>query len=123
MIHSMVEFRDGSTIAQMDLTADARAHRPRPVLARAAPGHRRAVRLDAGAIWDFSPLDDEAFPAVRLARRVGAAGGTYPAVYNAANEVGVDAFRDGQIGFLDIVDTVARVVDEHQGVKISGTER
>ena len=39
-----------------------------------------------------------------------------PTVYNAANEVGVDAFHDGQIGFLDIVDTVARVVDEHQGV-------
>ena len=46
------------------------------------------------------------------------AGGTYPAVYNAANEVGVDAFHDGQIGFLDIVDTVARVVDEHQGSEL-----
>ena len=73
------------------------------------------MRLDAGAVLGLLPLDDEAFPAVRLARQVGAAGGTYPAVYNAANEVGVDAFHDGQIGFLDIVDTVARVVDEHQG--------
>jgi 1-deoxy-D-xylulose-5-phosphate reductoisomerase len=63
--------------------------------------------------WDFFPLDDDAFPAVRLARQVGAAGGTYPAVYNAANEVGVDAFHEGRIGFLDIVDTVSRVVQEH----------
>jgi len=57
---------------------------------------------------------------VRLARQVGSAGGTYPAVYNAANEVGVDAFHDGQIGFLDIVDTVSRVVDEHQGSVSAG---
>jgi 1-deoxy-D-xylulose-5-phosphate reductoisomerase len=65
--------------------------------------------------WDFFPLDDDAFPAVRLARQVGAAGGTYPAVYNAANEVAVDAFHDRTIGFVDIVDTVARVVEEHDG--------
>lgn len=115
MIHSMVEFRDGSTIAQMG---------PPRMLVPIALGlswPERLPDIDApcdwtqAQSWDFSPLDDEAFPAVRLARQVGAAGGTYPAVYNAANEVGVDAFHDGQIGFLDIVDTVARVVDEHQG--------
>ncbi len=61
--------------------------------------------------WDFEPLDDGAFPAVRLARRVGQAGGTCPAVHNAANEVAVEAFHDGRIGFVAIVDTVARVVD------------
>ena len=65
-------------------------------------------------------MDDDAFPAVRLARQVGEAGGTSPAVYNAANEVGVDAFHDGAIGFLDIVDTVSRVLDEHRSV--SGSE-
>jgi 1-deoxy-D-xylulose-5-phosphate reductoisomerase len=70
--------------------------------------------------WEFFPLDDDAFPAVGLARQVGEAAGTYPAVYNAANEVGVDAFHDGQIGFLDIVDTVSRVVDEHQGSDSAG---
>ena len=63
--------------------------------------------------WDFEPLDDDAFPAVRLARQVGEAGGTYPAVYNAANEVAVDAFHDGHIGFVEIVDTVGRVVEDH----------
>ncbi len=52
---------------------------------------------------------------MRLARQVGAAGGTYPAVYNAANEVCVDAFHDGTIRFTDIVDTIERVVDAHAG--------
>ena len=64
--------------------------------------------------WDFEPLDAEAFPAVALAKRVGEAGGTYPAVFNAANEQAVAAFHAGRIGFLDIVDTVARVVDAHE---------
>ena len=63
--------------------------------------------------WEFLPLDREAFRSVPLAYRVGEAGGTYPAVYNAANEECVEAFHAGRIGFLDIVDTVERVVDEH----------
>jgi 1-deoxy-D-xylulose-5-phosphate reductoisomerase len=73
------------------------------------------VPLDwtAAHTWTFEPLDGEAFPAVALARRVGEAGGTWPAVYNAANEVAVDAFHDGQIGFVGIVDTVAAVVDAY----------
>ena len=61
--------------------------------------------------WTFEPLDGRAFPAVELARRVGRAGGSYPAVFNAANEQAVAAFHDGRIGFLDIVDTIDRVVD------------
>jgi 1-deoxy-D-xylulose-5-phosphate reductoisomerase len=63
--------------------------------------------------WRFEPLDDDAFPAVRLARQVGEAGSTYPAVYNAANEECVAAFHAGRIAFPDIVGTVQRVVDEH----------
>jgi 1-deoxy-D-xylulose-5-phosphate reductoisomerase len=63
--------------------------------------------------WDFEPLDDDAFPAVALARRVGEAGGTWPAVYNAANEVAVDAFHEGRLRFVEIVDTVADVVDAY----------
>ena len=72
--------------------------------------------------WDFEPLDDDAFPAVRLARQVGEAGGTYPAVYNAANEVAVDAFHEGALGFVEIVDTVARVVEEHASGSAAGIE-
>lgn len=112
-IHSMVEFRDGSTIAQLG---------PPRMLVPIALGLSWPERLDdvdepcdwsLAQSWDFAPLDDDAFPAVRLARRVGEAGGTFPAVYNAANEVAVDAFHEGRIGFVDIVDSVERVVDAH----------
>ena len=113
-IHSMVEFHDGSTIAQ--------AGPPRMLvpIALGLSWPERLPDVDApcdwstASTWEFHPLDDEAFPAVRLARRVGEAGGTHPAVYNAANEICVDAFHDGTIGFLDIVDTVARVVRVHE---------
>jgi 1-deoxy-D-xylulose-5-phosphate reductoisomerase len=71
------------------------------------------VDWTAAHTWTFEPLDEDAFPAVPLARQVGAAGGTMPAVYNAANEVCVDAFLTGQIPFAGIVDTVAQVVSEH----------
>ena len=112
-IHSMVEFHDGSTIAQMG---------PPRMLVPIALGLSWPDRLEdvdepcdwgVAQSWDFFPLDDEAFPAVRLARQVGRAGGTYPAVYNAANEVCVDAFHAEAIGFLDIVDTVAQVVEAY----------
>src|SRR5690606_9262813 len=123
--HSMVEFHDGSTIAQAA---------PPLMLVPIALGLTWPDRLAAvdepsdwstASTWEFHPLDDEAFPAVRLARRVGEAGGILPAVYNAANEVCVDAFHDGAIGFLDIVDTVARVGEAHESASGShdGTER
>ncbi len=113
MIHSMVEFVDGSTIAQAG---------PPRMLVPIALGLSWPERIADADVpvdwtraqsWDFEPLDDDAFPAVSLARRVGMAGGTWPAVYNAANEVAVDAFHDGRVGFVDIVDTVARVVDAY----------
>ncbi len=113
VVHSMVEFVDGSTVAQcsppdMRLPISLGLGWPERVEG-AAPG----LDLTRAATWEFLPLDDEAFPAIRLARRVGAAGGTYPAVYNAANEECVSAFLAGRIAFLDIVDTVGRVVDDH----------
>jgi 1-deoxy-D-xylulose-5-phosphate reductoisomerase len=63
--------------------------------------------------WEFFPLDDEAFPAVGLARAAGTTGATAPAVYNAANEVAVAAFRAGRLGFVEIIDTVSRVLGMH----------
>ncbi len=74
------------------------------------------VPLDwtAAHAWTFEPLDGEAFPAVALAKRVGTAGSTYPAVFNAANEQAVTAFHAGRIGYLDILETVERVVDAHE---------
>jgi len=114
VVHSMVEFVDGSTIAQAS-PPDMRL----PIaLALGWPdridGAARGCDWTAGATWQFFPLDDEAFPAVRLARRVGTAGSTYPAVFNAANEECVQGFWDGRLGFPGILDVVARVVDEHQ---------
>ncbi|MDN5765876.1 MAG: 1-deoxy-D-xylulose-5-phosphate reductoisomerase [Humibacillus sp.] len=113
LIHSMVEFTDGSTLAQAG---------PPSMLVPIALGMAWPDRVpDAGpsidwsqaATWSFEPLDHEAFPAVSLAKRVGEAGGTWPAVYNAANEVCVQAFFDGSLRFVDIVDTVAKVVERY----------
>jgi 1-deoxy-D-xylulose-5-phosphate reductoisomerase len=112
VIHSMVEFTDGSTIAQasppdMRLPIALALGWPERVPAAAA-----AVDWAAAQTWTFEPLDAVAFPAVDLARRAGAAGGCAPAVYNAANEGLVAAFHSGGIEFLQIVDTVRDVLDE-----------
>ena len=111
MVHSMVEFIDGSTIAQasppdMRLPISLALDWPRRIGGVGAP-----IDWTRASEWTFEPLDAEVFPAVGLAKQVGRAGGVYPAVYNAANEQAVDAFHEGRIGFLDIVDTVQAVVD------------
>ncbi len=63
--------------------------------------------------WTFESLDDDTFPAVALAKHVREAGGTYPAVFNAANEQAVEAFHAHRVPFLGIVETIRRVVDAH----------
>ena len=115
VVHSMVQFVDGATLAQasppdMALPIALGLSWPERV-----SGAARPCDWSTASAWTFEPLDDEAFPAVELARAAGRHGGTAPAVYNAANEVGVDAFHEGRLGFLDIVDTVAAVVAEHVG--------
>jgi 1-deoxy-D-xylulose-5-phosphate reductoisomerase len=113
VVHSMVEFTDGSTLAQ--------ASPPTMLIPIAlglawpdrVPDTAPAVDWTRPQAWEFFPLDDEAFPAVRLAREAGSRGGTAPAVYNAANEVCVQAFRDGRLRFPGIVDTVAAVMAAH----------
>jgi 1-deoxy-D-xylulose-5-phosphate reductoisomerase len=112
IVHSMVEFVDGSTIAQasppnMRLPISLALDWPHRVPEVGVP-----LDWSTASTWKFEPLDETAFPAVALARRVGAAGGCFPAVFNAANEEAVAAFHEGRIGFLDIVDTIDRVVDE-----------
>ena len=113
IVHSMVEFSDGSTLAQVS-PPDMRL----PIalglgwpdrVPDAIPG----MDWSTAATWEFLPLDAEAFPAVDLARAAGRRGGTAPAVLNAANEECVAAFLAGRLAFPAIVDTVARVVDEH----------
>ena len=113
IVHSMVEFVDGSTIAQCS-PPDMRL----PIgLALAWPDRLPGVAAPCSwtdpTSWTFEPLDNETFPAVDLARAAGAAAGTAPAVYNAANEAAVDAFCEGRIGFLDITATVRTVLEEH----------
>ena len=112
IVHSMVEFTDGSTLAQlsppdMRLTIALAMGWPDRVPDAAAP-----MDWTRAQHWTFEPLDNTTFPAVDLARRAGAAGGCAPAVYNAANEELVAAFHAGAVGFLQIVDTVADVLDE-----------
>jgi len=113
VVHSMVEFVDGSTIAQAS-PPDMRL----PIALGLAwpdrvPGAAPGCDWAGAATWEFFPLDDAAFPAVALARHCGRTGGTAPAVYNAANEECVAAFLAGRLPFSGIVETVARVVEEH----------
>lgn len=113
IVHSMVEFVDGSTIAQcsppdMRLPISLGLDWPNRVAGVGVP-----LDWSAASSWSFEPLDGEAFPAVALAKSVGKAGGTWPAVFNAANEQAVLAFHAGRIGYLDIVDIVSAVVDRH----------
>ncbi|MDH6236491.1 1-deoxy-D-xylulose-5-phosphate reductoisomerase [Cryobacterium sp. CG_9.6] len=114
IVHSMVEFIDGSTIAQasppdMRLPISLGLDWPNRVAAVGTP-----LDWTTPQTWTFEPLDGTAFPAVELAKRVGRLGGSYPAVFNAANEQAVAAFHAMKIGFLDIVDTVLHVVESHE---------
>ncbi|WP_368266567.1 1-deoxy-D-xylulose-5-phosphate reductoisomerase [Corynebacterium ulcerans] len=110
IVHSMITFSDGATIAQasppsMKLPISHALDWPARV-----PGAQPSLDFSSASSWDFMPVDDQAFPAIRLAREVALAGGTYPAVYNAANEEAAAAFLSGRIRFPHIVDTVEEIV-------------
>jgi 1-deoxy-D-xylulose-5-phosphate reductoisomerase len=111
-VHSMVEFVDGSTLAQasppdMRLPISLALGWPQRVAEAAKP-----VDWTTARTWEFEPLDEEAFPAVRLAKQAGQTGGLLPAMFNAANEEAVAAFRAGDLAFPAIVDTVEKVLAE-----------
>ena len=111
IVHSMVTFADGATIAQasppsMKLPISHALNWPRRI-----PGAQPALDFSQASEWTFEPLDDDAFPAVKLARQAAQEGDPYPAIYNAANEVAVDAFVGGRVRFPEIVDIVAEVLD------------
>ena len=113
VVHSMVEFVDGSTLAQAS-PPDMRL----PIALglcwpRRAPGAAPACDWTRAATWTFEPLDEEAFPAVRAAKEAAAASSTHMAVFNAANEEAVDAFHAGALPFDGIVDTVRAVVADY----------
>ncbi|WP_280299709.1 1-deoxy-D-xylulose-5-phosphate reductoisomerase [Nocardia abscessus] len=111
IVHSMVTFTDGSTLAQasppdMKLPIALALGWPDRV-----PGAAAACDFGTASTWTFEPVDNDVFPAVELARAAGQAGGSVTAVYNAANEVAVQAFLDGAIRFPEIVRTVAAAVE------------
>ncbi len=121
VIHSMVEFRDGSTLAQcsppdMRLPISLALGWPQRV-----PDSARAVDWTAAHTWELAPLDDAAFPAVRLAKAAGRAGRCRPAIYNAANEECVAAFVAGTLPFLGIVDTLEEVLAQAPDFPEPGT--
>ncbi|BBY16620.1 1-deoxy-D-xylulose 5-phosphate reductoisomerase [Mycolicibacterium litorale] len=110
IVHSMATFTDGSTLAQasppdMKLPIALALGWPDRV-----PGAALACDFSTASTWEFLPLDDEVFPAVRLARDAGTRGGSLTAVYNAANEEAAAAFLSGRIRFPEIVETVAEVL-------------
>ena len=110
VVHSLVEFNDGSTIAQASPPnmkgpiAYALAY-PERINKACAP-----IDWSKSHTWNFSPIDNEKYPAVELAKRCGELGGGLPAVYNAANEVAVAAFLAQRIKFTAIIELVERVV-------------
>jgi 1-deoxy-D-xylulose-5-phosphate reductoisomerase len=115
VVHSMVQFVDGSIIAQasppdMRLPIALGLGWPDRVPNAATP-----CDWTRATSWTFEPLDAEAFPAVGLAKDAAKQGSTFPAVFNAANEEAVMAFHAGRIRFTDIVDTIEAVLSEHTG--------
>jgi 1-deoxy-D-xylulose-5-phosphate reductoisomerase len=119
IVHSMVEFFDGSTIAQcsppdMRLPISLGLEWPQRV-----PGATTPLDWSTSHTWTFEPLDSEAFPAVELAKSAGRLGGTFPAVFNAANEQAVHAFHRGDLAFVNIVDVVADVMSIHSSHEVT----
>jgi 1-deoxy-D-xylulose-5-phosphate reductoisomerase len=112
IIHSMVTFTDGSTLAQasppdMRLPISLGLGWPERVA-----GAADACTFDTATSWTFEPLDSVTFPAVELARQAGTTGGCLPAIYNAANEEALASFVAGDTSFLSIVDTIGQVLGE-----------
>ena len=111
IVHSMVTFVDGGTIAQASPPSMKLPIAHALAWPNRVPGAQPALDFATASTWEFFPLDDAAFPAVSLARNVAKQGGTYPAVYNAANEEAAARFLAGEIRFTDIVDTIQAVLD------------
>ena len=110
IVHSMVEYKDGSTIAQASppnmkgpiALAINFPHR--------TPAATKPIDWTKSSTWNFAPINEEKFPAVALARHCGSVGGALPAIFNASNEVVVDAFMQGKVKFIDIIPTVYEIV-------------
>ena len=114
-VHSFVEFKDGSTIAQA-----SPPNMKGPIAYALAYPERinkacEPINWSEPNTWQFLPIDNKKYPAINLARKCGEAGAGLPAVFNAANEVAVEAFLAGQIKFTAIIESVERVVNSFNG--------
>lgn len=119
IVHSLVEYVDGSTIAQA-----SPPNMKGPIAYALSYPDRLAnasipIDWSAASTWSFAPIDSVKFPAVDLARRCGSLGGGLPAIFNAANEVAVAAFLDSHIGYTAIIDTVDAVVQQLSPIAVS----
>ncbi len=115
IVHSMVQYKDGSTIAQA-----SPPNMKGPIALAINYPHRTegaTAPLDwsQSATWSFAPIDHNRFPAVNLARHCGQSGGALPAIFNASNEVAVAAFIAGSINFVEIIPTVEKIVSQFEG--------
>ena len=123
-IHSMVEFADGSVKAQlgppnMRLPIQYALFYPQRLPNELIP----RLTIDRSFSLDFHPLDQSRFPCFGLALDAARQGSTYPAVLSAADEVAVNAFLEGKIGYTDIYGVVAKVLSQHQGTSDEGVEQ
>jgi 1-deoxy-D-xylulose-5-phosphate reductoisomerase len=115
VMHSLVRFRDGAALAHLGYP-DMRV----PISYALTYPERSVTEIEpldfsAGLTLEFEPVDNETVPLLGLARRAGELGGTYPCVFNAANEVAVAAFLDGRLPFLGIADLVAETLGSAEG--------
>ncbi len=123
VVHSMVEFTDGATLAQLSMPDMRLPHRVRARLADAAARRRSGASTGPtlGRL-DFEPPDHEAFPCLDLAYAAGRLGGTAPAWLNAANEVAVAAFLDGRLRWRSIPDVLRGTLEGHDGAQADSVE-
>ena len=119
IIHSMVEFADTSVIGQLGWPDMRLPIQYALTFPERVPNELKPWNPVATGPLTFEELDEDVFPAIQLARQADAAGGTLPAVFNAANEAAVAQFLNGQLSFLGIADTVQNVMNEHSPSAIS----
>ncbi|GAB3941139.1 1-deoxy-D-xylulose-5-phosphate reductoisomerase [Corynebacterium tapiri] len=118
IVHSMATFKDGATIAQASPPSMLLPIAHALAWPERVDGAQHALDFTAASQWEFEPVDNEAFPAIELARHVASHGATLPAVYNAANEEAAEAFLHKRIPFTSIVDIVAEVVSQADGYAV-----
>jgi len=119
VVHSLVEFHDGSTLAQasppdMRLPIAWGLSWPDRI-----PGVMPGIDWSQSHAWTFEPLDEVAFPAVSMAKAAGERGGTFPAGFNAANEQAVYAFHRGDISLPTIIEVISHTLEHHDSGEMS----